>query len=305
MSASNLPRHLVLDGGLATELAERGFDVSGTLWSARALVEAPELLLDVHADYYAAGADVITTASYQASYGGFAAIGLTEVECTRLLRRSVTLAQAARDQIDRDHPRARPRLVAASLGPYGATLNDGSEYRGDYALTEDELVDFHRQRFGVLASAGADLMACETIPSLLEARALLRLLREHPSVRAWVSFTCRDGTHTAAGDELTACAALLDAEPQVSAMGVNCVPPHLTAAAIRCMAETTTKPIVAYPNSGEQWNAVTRAWEGSAESFASMVPTWLDAGARWIGGCCRTGPVHVQAIRAAMPAEQR
>lgn len=295
-----LPRHLVLDGGFATQLAERGFDVSGSLWSARALFDAPDLITDVHAEFYTAGADVATTASYQASYEGFAEIGISESQCTALLRRSVELAQTARNRIEQESPSARRHLVAASVGPYGATLHDGSEYRGDYGLTEDELVDFHRKRFGVLATAGADLLACETIPSLVEARALCRLLRAHPSVIAWVSFTCRSGAQTAAGDDLSECAALLDAEPNVVAMGVNCIPPQLVQEAVGRFAAATDKPIIAYPNSGEQWNAITRDWEGTANTSTSLVPAWIAAGATWLGGCCRTTPADIRSIRSAL-----
>lgn len=292
---------LVIDGGMATQLAERGFDLTDHLWSARLLADAPEAIEAVHLDYFEAGADVAITASYQASYEGFAQRGLTTDETTRLLQRSVALARSARETYLARHPEAaRPPLVAASVGPYGAIRHDGSEYRGDYGLREDELVDFHRARFAVLAGAGPDLLACETIPSLLEARALVRLLREHPESRAWISFSCRDGTHTSAGDAIADCAALLDAEPQVVAMGVNCVAPELVESLVREFSSVSRKPILVYPNSGEQWNAERRCWEGTASRFTAHVSEWLSAGASWIGGCCRTTPADIRLVRATI-----
>jgi homocysteine S-methyltransferase len=292
---------LVLDGGLATELARRGFDLSDALWSARLLADAPEAIEAVHRAYFEAGADVAITASYQASFEGFAARGLSHSDTAQLLQRSVTLARAARDQVAAGDPEApRTRWIAASVGPYGATLHDGSEYRGDYGLDEDALAAFHRPRIEALLAAGPDLLACETLPSLLEARAVLRVLRDHPDARAWVSFTCRDDESTSAGDAIADCARVLHAEPQVVAMGINCVDPALVTPLVRAMASATDKPIVLYPNSGEVWSAATRCWEGHAARFTEHLTEWIDAGASWIGGCCRTTPEDIRVVRAVV-----
>jgi homocysteine S-methyltransferase len=298
------PRRLtVLDGGLATELNARGFDLSDALWSARLLADAPAIIEDVHLDYYEAGADIAITASYQASYGGFAARGYSREETDGLLQRSVALARSARDRFHARHRQSdRTLLVAASVGPYGATLHDGSEYRGDYGLDEDALADFHRARLATLLGAGPDLLACETIPSLLEARAIARVLREHASSRAWISFTCRDGAHTSAGDAITECARVLDAVPQVVAMGVNCVDPALVTSLVRTMGRGTEKPIVIYPNSGEVWNAGAHCWEGTATHFTNFLDEWIDAGAAWLGGCCRTTPADIRRVREVVDA---
>jgi homocysteine S-methyltransferase len=296
-------RLLVLDGGLATELNARGFDLSDALWSARLLADAPEAIEEVHLDYFEAGADVAITASYQASYDGFTARGLSRFETDNLLQRSVTLARSARDRFLARHPNTgRTLRVAASVGPYGATLHDGSEYRGDYALDETALADFHRARMATLLAAGPDLLACETIPSLLEARAILHVLHEHPSARAWVSFSCRDEAHTSAGDPIAACARLLDAEPQVVAIGINCVSPTLVTSLVRAIATETAKPIVVYPNSGEIWNARAHCWEGTATRFTSYLDEWMDAGVSWLGGCCRTTPADIRRIRNVVDA---
>ncbi|MFN0111705.1 MAG: homocysteine S-methyltransferase [Blastocatellia bacterium] len=292
---------MVLDGGLATELARRGFDLTDALWSARLLADAPEAIEAVHRAYFEAGADLAITASYQASFEGFAARGVSRSDTERLLQRSVTLARGAREQVAaRDPASPRIRMVAASVGPYGATLHDGSEYRGDYGLDEDALAEFHQPRIEALLGAGPDLLACETLPSLLEARAILRVLREYPDARAWVTFTCRDGSSTSAGDAIAECARTLDAEQQVVALGINCVDPALVTPLVRTMASATDKPIVVYPNSGEVWNATARCWEGTATRFTAYLKEWIDAGASWIGGCCRTTPEDIRVVRAVV-----
>ena len=303
---------MILDGGLATELEARGCDISGALWSARVLRERPDAIEQLHYDYYAAGASVAITASYQASYEGFASIGIAADETTRLLRRSVELARNARDRFRRDHPRdARELLVAASIGPYGAISHDGAEYRGDYGLTVDALVAFHARRFEVLCAAGADLLACETIPVLEEARAYAALLARHPDARAWLSFTSPDGEHTSHGEPLVECARLADGVANVIAVGVNCVKPEVVADAIRALKAGTGKPIVVYPNSGERWDAGDESWHGAAgrEGLATLAPQWIRAGAGIVGGCCRVGPGQIadlaRTMTRASPANPR
>jgi homocysteine S-methyltransferase len=264
---------VVLDGALATELERRGCDLNDPLWSARVLLESPHLIREVHADYFAAGADCATTASYQATFEGFAQRGLDSHRAAELMRLSVQLACDARDtfwaELTNRVGRARP-FVAASVGPYGAFLADGSEYRGNYGLTETELMDFHRPRMAVLASSGADLLACETIPCLLEARALLRLLEEEfPDTSAWFSFSARDSTHTNHGEPITECAALLGTHPQVAAIGVNCTAPEFVSELVQHAHAATSKPILAYPNSGETYDATHKLWNGTPTAHAS------------------------------------
>jgi len=294
---------LILDGGLATELERRGHDISGKLWSALILRTDPQAIEQVHYDYFAAGANCSISASYQASYEGFAAQGISRDETTALLRRSVELAMSARERYRCDHPEpARALYVAASVGPFGAIAHDGSEYRGDYGVSVQELIDFHEERFAVLASSGADFLACETIPLLDEARALAALLSRHPRARAWVSFTSADGVHTSHGEPLQECARFIEGIPGVIAVGVNCVRPEIVEASIRALRAGTGKSIVVYPNSGEHWDATTRAWHGTWNhgSLAALAPQWLQAGATMIGGCCRTGPGDIAALSAAL-----
>ncbi|WP_326626269.1 homocysteine S-methyltransferase [Nonomuraea fuscirosea] len=284
---------LVLDGGLATQLERLGADLRDELWSARLLLEEPELIRRVHADYFAAGADVATTASYQASLPGFARRGLDAAEAARLLRLSVELAGQARDEAGRG-------LVAASVGPYGAYLANGAEYTGDYDLDEDGLYAWHLPRWEILAAAGADLLACETIPSYPEARALDRLLRSAPEVKAWVSFSCRDGERLNDGTPIRRAAALFMGNPQVVAVGANCTAPRHLPGLISCLSGGL--PVVVYPNSGETWDAAGHRWLGLADpvEFGVAAVEWQRAGASLIGGCCRTTPEYIAQIRARL-----
>jgi homocysteine S-methyltransferase len=295
---------LVLDGGLATELEKAGFDLEHPLWSARLLETAPEAIASVHRQYFEAGADCITTASYQATLAGFEREGRSRQEAGALLRRSVTLALEVRDRFWADARdrvgRLRP-LVAASIGPYGAFLANGAEYTGDYDLDEAGLREFHRERLTRLAASGADLLACETIPCAAEARALGTLLGESPGPPAWVSFSCRDGERLRDGTPLAECVRLLDPLPRVVAIGVNCTAPAHVESLLRTTVLSTRKPLVAYPNSGESYDAARKAWSGIAktERWGELGRLWRDAGARLLGGCCRTGPDEVRSLRAA------
>lgn len=303
MNAGFADELMILDGGLATELQRRGHDVSGKLWSAEVLRTDPAAIEQLHYDYFVVGARCAISASYQASYEGFAAAGLEAGETTLLLTRSVELARAARTRYRRDHPDARRELyVAASIGPFGAISHDGAEYRGDYGLTVAQLVQFHAKRFGVLAAAGADCLACETIPLLDEARALAALLADHPGTAAWMSFTSPDGVHTSHGEPLVECARLLDRVPNVVAVGVNCVKPEIVGAAIRSLKAGTGKALVVYPNSGEHWDGQTRDWQGACdhESLATLAPQWIRDGARLVGGCCRIGPREIAELNESL-----
>jgi len=290
---------VVLDGGLATELEARGHDLSDALWSARLLLDAPEAIRDVHAAYLEAGADCVVSGSYQATVEGFHRRGVGGEEARRLLRSSVDLAREARDAFWRSPRPGRLRpLVAASVGPYGAALADGSEYVGRYDLDEAGLRDFHEERFALLADSGADLLACETLPSRVEARVLLRLLDETPGARAWFSFTARDAAHLSDGTPVAEMARELGHE-RVVGIGVNCVPPALVPGLLAELRGATDRPLVVYPNSGELWNASARRWEGAPEVSRpdEACVSWRASGASFLGGCCRVGPSAIGRMR--------
>lgn len=293
---------MVLDGGLATALEARGCDLDDDLWSAKVLLEAPDVIRQVHRDFLAAGADCIATTTYQATLPGFRKRGLTEREGVELFRQSVRLAVEARDEFWSEPGnrggRLRP-LVAASIGPYGAYLADGSEFTGDYDIGEDELYAFHRDRWQALAESEADLIACETIPARSEAGALLRLLRETPGRWAWISFSCRDGTHVSDGGDLADAARDCNAEARVAAVGINCTSPALISSLITEARRGTDKPVIVYPNSGEGYDAAAKSWVGAprAIDWGRACLQWTARGATGVGGCCRVGPEEVASMR--------
>jgi len=302
--------YLLLDGALATELERRGANLNDPLWSAKVLLEQPELIRAIHYDYFMAGADVATTASYQANFAAFAQRGIAAERIPELFRESVSLALAARAEFVRNAGTLTrpPPLIAASVGPYGAALADGSEYRGGYSLSDAELAEFHRPRLMALISAGPDLLAFETIPSLREALVLARLLAEFPPCCAWLSFSCQDGLRTSEGQDVGVCAQALDEFTQLVAIGVNCTSPEFVPSLLQRMRPHTDKPLLAYPNSGERYDAAAKRWHGSGSgsgsgaSFAAQAHEWYDAGARLIGGCCRTTPADIRAIRESLAA---
>ncbi|XP_058224493.1 homocysteine S-methyltransferase 2 [Rhododendron vialii] len=306
----------VIDGGLATELERHGADLNDPLWSAKCLLTSPHLVRRVHLDYLEAGADIIITASYQATIQGFEAKGFSQGESEALLKKSVEIALEARDIYnglcsdcvsdgagDGRILKHRSILVAASVGSYGAYLADGSEYSGNYgdAMNLEYLKDFHRRRVQVLADSGADLIAFETVPNKLEAQAYAQLLEEEKiKIPAWFSFNSKDGVNVVSGDSLLECVAIAEASKKVVAVGINCTPPRFIHDLILSMKKVTSKPILIYPNSGERYDADQKEWVQNTgvrdEDFVSYVNTWCEVGASLVGGCCRTTPNTIRAI---------
>ena len=305
----NLDGMRVLDGGLATELEHGGCDLSSPLWSGEVLRTQPEKVLAVHRSYLAAGADCLLTASYQVSAMGFREIGLTAANAAEAaqdaLRLSVILAAQARQEYDAAQRVAvceqRHIWIGASLGAYGAALHNGAEFHGHYDVGHADLIAFHAERIAVMRETAADMLAFETVPSLAEARAILEALAGFPDVVAYISFTCRDDSHTGHGEPIEDCARLLNGAPQIVAIGVNCTAPMHILPLIQKMRGATTKFIAVYPNSGETWQAETRGWSGKSDphTFGTLARMWRAAGADWIGGCCRTGPEHIQMVANA------
>ena len=285
----------MLDGGLASTLQDHGHDLSDALWSARLLLDEPDAIRAVHRAFFQAGAAVATSASYQASFEGFAARGLDRADTERLLRRSVELARQARDELADD---GRQRWVAASVGPYGAMLADGAEYRGRYGLSVAALTAWHRPRVEVLAAAGPDVLACETVPDVDEAEALLAVLAGL-GVPAWLSYAI-SGDRTRAGQPLAEAYAVAAGRPEVLAVGVNCCAPADVDAAVVVAREVTGKPVVVYPNGGEDWDPVRREWRGSRRFPVRRATGWVDNGARLVGGCCRVDPATIAELSRAV-----
>lgn len=333
------PSWRVLDGGLATLLERLGANLDDSLWSAKLLLENPELIKKAHMAFLEAGADIIETSSYQATFPGFAARGLSTTEAAALFARSVSLAKEARDEFWAKEANRRGRLrplIAVSIGPYGAYLHDGSEYVGKYNLTKQQLKDFHRDRIAALLAPTPprpiptatateslaeekgkgrateeegnrpDVLAFETIPCLIEGEAIVELMKEEfPDTKFWLSFSCKDKTSCCAGDSFVDCARLGDQWAGVVAVGINCTSPFLIEPLLRSVLGKVQKPRIVYPNSGEIFSVEGSTWLSTptslqSGSIAELVGMWRAAGASIIGGCCRTYPEDIAAIRQAL-----
>ena len=291
LDAITRERPLLLDGGLATQLEAQGCDISGVLWSAALLQSDPDAIVRATRAFVEAGAECVATATYQASREGFARVGVSASQADALMLSAVELAR-----------QADPAIVAASIGPYGAMLHDGSEYRGDYGVAATTLRRFHAPRLALLDDGGADVLALETIPSFLEAQVLVDLLADC-ALPSWVSFSCSDGQRISDGTPIETAAALFAAHPRVAAVGINCTPPQYAVELIhRIRAVVPDKTVIAYPNSGEVYSTHNRSWSGTvtARDCAKAAVSWVAAGARIVGGCCRMGPDHIRAIRQAL-----
>lgn len=292
-------QNIIIDGALASELQRRGCDLNDSLWSAKVLIEQPDLIRQVHYDYFKAGADCATTASYQASPLGFAKKGISLDESIRLIKKSVELAQQAKEQYLDQIGKNKPLFIAGSVGPYGAYLADGSEYTGNYQLSEDEFIEFHQIRIQALIDAKADILACETLPNFAEIKALVKVLKQYPSMTAWFSFTLKDANHLSDGTSLKEVIDYLNNVDQVVSVGINCIALEEVTAALTVLQTLTRKPLIVYPNSGELYDPTTKQWHKNHQhncTFKNQLPTWLKLGAKLIGGCCQTTPKDIAEI---------
>lgn len=292
---------VIIDGALGTELERQGHDIKDALWSAKFLMQNPLAIAKVHEDYLRSGADCITSASYQASVEGFMQKGMSEEAAYGLIQSAITIAKNVRDTFwaNPDNHNHRPKpLVAASIGPYGAFLADGSEFVGNYGVSEAVLMDFHRKRMACIVEASPDVLACETLPCLEEAKVLCKLLEAFPTMYAWVSFSAKDGEHISSGEHIAECARWLDTQKHVLAIGINCTAPHYIESLIEQIKAVSSKPIIVYPNGGASYDALSKTWSGSSQtsSYGQMALRWYEKGARLIGGCCQTTPQDIAQI---------
>lgn len=287
--------YLVIDGAMGTELEVRGCKLNDKLWSAKVLVENPELIYQVHLDYLHAGADLLITSSYQASVPGYARRGIDRQQALALIAKSVELAKQARTDYQQEIKHLKPILVAGSVGPYATYLADGSEYRGDYQVQHEEILEFHRPRVMALIDAGIDILCFETLPVYSEIKSILMLLAEYPTMTAYMSFSLRDENHLCDGTPLSVVVELINVKPQIVAIGVNCIALDKVGAALMTLKRLTDKPLLVYPNSGEQYDPITKTWITRSDKLTLVdhIDDWLALGAKLIGGCCRTGPQDI------------
>jgi len=287
---------IILDGALGTQLEAKGADLKNGLWSASLLKTHPELIQEVQLDYLEAGADIIATAGYQASLPAFIKNGYTEEQGIELIRKTVELAQEAREQFINQNPHLESRpLIAASMGPYGAYLANGSEYHGNYGVNYSDLVQFHKNGIRLIQDLNADILAFETIPSMEESMAIVEALRDFPKLKCWISFSCRNETEVSHGEKLGDCIQKIQDSDQVVAMGINCTKPEFVESLIYQVKQNTQKWIIVYPNKGEVYDAEKKIWTENHNTldFIELSQKWYNAGARIIGGCCGTNPENI------------
>ena len=294
---------MVIDGSMATALEALGANTKSSLWTAAALAQQPELVKRVHLDYFRAGADCGITCSYQATIPGLTAHGYTEEEAEKIIADSVKIFLEAREEWWNEEGETAGRaypVCLAGIGPYGAYLADGSEYRGEYGVSDQTLYDFHRRRMQILAEAGADVLLIETQPSLHEAL-IEAEIAEDLGTDYWISFSCRDGRHINEGDLIRDCAAeLSEGYPGLKMIGVNCSKPEYIASLIHEIRNASDIPVGVYPNSGLIYDPVTKTWtapEGVLD-FGSYALEYMKAGASAVGGCCTVGPQQIRAVTA-------
>ncbi|MEN9505028.1 MAG: hypothetical protein RI958_954 [Actinomycetota bacterium] len=269
----------VIDGGLSTVLEELGHHSSGLLWTAQLVLDQPEVIVAAHRRFVEAGAEVAITASYQASVAGFERAGADRARAVAALRSTTELAR-----------RSGARIVAASVGPFGATLGDGSEYHGRYEASWDEVRRFHRRRLEVLVDTGPDLLAIETIPGRVEAEIILDEVSRCSELASWLTMSCRPDGTTSAGEPFEQAVAAFESSPSLAAIGVNCTAPDAVGALLRAARQVTSLPLVAYPNHGAHWDADRECWLGQGDvRFAEYLPDWIASGVRLVGGCCGVG----------------
>jgi homocysteine S-methyltransferase len=285
---------VLLDGGLATTLEDLGVPLPRPLWSAHALLEAPQAVTSAHRAFVQAGAEVLLTATYQLSGPGLRRAGLEPGRLAPLAARAVRLAR------DATRGAGRRVWVAGSLGPHGAVRADGSEYTGAYDLSPTALRDRHAPRVAALLEAGVDAVAVETVPAGAEVAALASLLAGS-GVPAWVSVTVAgDGTRTPRGEPLAEALAPAAEVDEVVAVGVNCCPPELVPPALAALSGLRRRAVtlLAAPNAGRRWDPAFQAWragDGRADAGA-----WVEQGAGIVGGCCGTGPADLAALATSL-----
>ncbi|MDC0957601.1 homocysteine S-methyltransferase [Flavobacteriaceae bacterium] len=294
----NLKYPLILDGGLSNVLESFGCNLNHELWVANLLDKNPEAIMDTHLAYLNAGAQIISTASYQATIPGFMKLGFSRSESEGLILKSVDLARSAINQYCTKYKCQDKPLLAGSIGPYGAYLANGSEYRGDYNVSKNNLLEFHLKRIQLLDASNCDLIALETIPSFFETQVLSTILKtiKTPS---WISFSCKDGQYLNDGTSIKKAALLLKNHPTIFAFGVNCTAPKYISSLIQELKSIKTdKKIIIYPNAGDSYHVESKTWmkNSNPKYFTAMSKEWFLLGADIVGGCCQIGPSHIKSL---------
>ncbi|AZQ61481.1 homocysteine S-methyltransferase [Flammeovirga pectinis] len=297
----DISKTILLDGGLSNALEAQSIDLNHELWSAKLLKEDEDAIVKAHLGYYMAGASCIITSSYQATIEGLMKYGNSREESIELIKKTTALGIKAREEA-LEKGIKQELFVAGSIGPYGAFLADGSEYRGDYGIDVEELIAFHKERLLLIDTTDIDVLACETMPSFDEVKAIVNLL-DNTIHEGWISCSCKDGKHLNDGTPIQEVAAYLKGKKNVIAFGVNCTKPEYISSLIAEIKKGNSEiDIVVYPNSGQVYHADTKTWSGISDPShcALMAQEWKMLGAKLIGGCCMMGTEHIEAMKLGL-----
>ncbi|ULG74649.1 homocysteine S-methyltransferase [Macrococcus brunensis] len=283
---------ILLDGGFGTTVEQFGYDVNHPLWSSNLIESNPEAVYQVHQAFVDAGAEIILTNTYQAAIQSFINMGLNYQDARNYLKKAVEIARRAAKE---------NTIIAGSLGPYGAMLGNGAEYTGDYIISEQDYIDYHKERLDILIEAGISVFAFETIPNLEEIKAVKKLLEEYEEIEAWLSVTLNDSTHLSDGTQLDEVIETVNAIPNVLAFGINCTSIKVIDEAVDKLIKQSSKDIILYPNGGRKYDASNKVWIGDEEqSLLEAAVRWKDKGVKFIGGCCQVGPDDIKELKASL-----
>ncbi|MBD5429138.1 homocysteine S-methyltransferase [Lactobacillus sp.] len=297
----SIKQGLVLDGAMSDELQRQGTNLHSDLWTASALIDQIDKVYQAHLNYFKAGANIVITDTYQANIPAFLANGYSKEQASNFIRDAVKVAKKARN--DYEKQTGIHNFVAGTIGPYGAYLADGNEYRGEYELSKKEYLDFHLPRLKLILNEKPDIIAIETQPKLVETKVLLDWLKENaPDIPIYVSFTLRDSKTLSDGTPLAKAGQLVNQCQQVIGVGINCIAPTLVGDALDELHRNTKKALVVYPNQGASYNPEIKEWEEipAKVNFSILTKTWYEKGARLIGGCCTTGPKEIEQISTTL-----
>ena len=297
---------LVLDGAAGSYLEAMNVPLHPKLWSSGALMnkEGQMAIRDLHRAYLDAGADVITSVTYQASVAGFQEAGLSEKDSYNLIKLGISLAQEEAKLYGPD------KLVAAGFGPYGAYLCEGQEYTGDYkSIHKSTLRDFWLPRINAALEKRPDYILFETIPNLDELEVIvndLTPLCKAQGIPVWVSLSIKieeGDVKLADGTDLHE---LTDMVDRISLIGANCFDAHRINL-ILGKFQQLKMPLIFYPNHGEVYDGITKTWTRSdtVECFNSdMIRNMIECGTLVIGGCCNTTPDTIRIINKAVQEQK-
>ena len=282
----------LLDGSMSFPMEQLGYNLKNKLWTGKALINNPDLIKDIHKGYIDAGADFISTSTYQISFDRLKNMGYQSEEIKKIFQKSVDIVK---DAIEESKLKKEIKIVG-SFGPYASYDPEASEYIGEYDSTDIEIKKFHLNNIRIIEETDLDIILYETIPCLREIKILSEAL-SHSTKEIWISITCNEEMEFRDGSSFKDACEIISKIEKITTMGINCFSPLLVKKAIDLLKKYSNKKILIYPNSGEIYNPKERFWTGNNEFNNSMIKNWLSLYPDIIGGCCRIGYDDIKKMR--------